>query len=159
MSTQRVSNIKIPMFDKVNYNLWKRKMLLFLRTANTGYDNILKNGISIPLKIVHEHMEDGILIPHQAVVKDPSEYTDEERELVSLDTSLQLILVEFLDPIMYNHVVNCESAKQIWDTIEILNEGTEEVRENRLEILTSQYEHFNHYQAKVSHMFLRNTTN
>ena len=43
---------------------------------------------------------------------------------------------------MYNHVVNCKDAKHIWDTIETINEGTEEVRENRMEILTSEYEHF-----------------
>ena len=43
---------------------------------------------------------------------------------------------------MYNHVVNCKDAKHIWETIETINEGTEEVRENRLEILTSEYEHF-----------------
>ena len=43
---------------------------------------------------------------------------------------------------MYNHVVNCKDARHIWETIETINEGTEEVRENRLEILTSEYEHF-----------------
>ena len=31
---------------------------------------------------------------------------------------------------MYNHVVNCKDAKHIWETIETINEGTEEVREN-----------------------------
>ena len=43
---------------------------------------------------------------------------------------------------MYNHVVNCKDAKHIWDTIETINEEIEEVRENRLEIFTSEYEHF-----------------
>ena len=43
---------------------------------------------------------------------------------------------------MYNHVVNYKDAKHIWEIIETINEGTEEVRENRLEILTSEYEHF-----------------
>ena len=43
---------------------------------------------------------------------------------------------------MYNQVVNCTDAKHILDTIETINEGTEEVRENKLEILTSEYEHF-----------------
>ncbi|KAK1356874.1 hypothetical protein POM88_050130 [Heracleum sosnowskyi] len=43
---------------------------------------------------------------------------------------------------MHNHVLNCATSKHIWDTIEIINEGTEEVRENKLEILTSSYEHF-----------------
>ena len=51
-------------------------------------------------------------------------------------------MVESLDPIMYNHVVNYKDAKLIWETIETINEGTEEVRENRLEILTSEYENF-----------------
>ena len=69
-------------------------------------------------------------------------YTADEKEDASLDINLQLILVESLDPIMYNHVVNCKDAKHIWETIETINEGTEEVRENRLEILTSEYEHF-----------------
>ena len=30
----------------------------------------------------------------------------------------------------------------MWDTIELIMEGTEEVKENRLDILTSQYEAF-----------------
>ncbi|KAK1387873.1 hypothetical protein POM88_016051 [Heracleum sosnowskyi] len=74
--------------------------------------------------------------------KDPKEYTPDEKEDVTLDSCLQLILIESLDPIMHNHVLNCETAKHIWGTIEIINEGTEEVRESMLEILTSQYEHF-----------------
>lgn len=61
---------------------------------------------------------------------------------IALDLNLQLILVESLDAIMYNHVVNCKDAKHIWDTIITINEGTKKVRENRLEILTSEYEHF-----------------
>ena len=43
---------------------------------------------------------------------------------------------------MYNHVVNHKDANHIWETIETINEGTEEVRENILEILTFEYEHF-----------------
>ncbi|MGI4673347.1 hypothetical protein ACR2XN_28175 [Klebsiella pneumoniae] len=73
---------------------------------------------------------------------DPKTYTADEKEDASLDNSLQLILVESLDSVMFTHVVNCKNAKHIWETIEIINEGTEEVRENRLQILTSQYEHF-----------------
>ena len=43
---------------------------------------------------------------------------------------------------MYNNIVNCDTAKQIWDKIEILCEGTEEVRSNQRRILVSQYEGF-----------------
>ena len=43
---------------------------------------------------------------------------------------------------MLNKVINCSSSKHMWDTIELLMEGTAEVKENRLDILTSQYEAF-----------------
>ncbi|KAL8154998.1 hypothetical protein AgCh_000387 [Apium graveolens] len=43
---------------------------------------------------------------------------------------------------MYNNIVNCYTAKQIWKGIEILCEGTEEVRSNQRRILISQYEGF-----------------
>ena len=36
--------VKVPKFDKENYNLWKIKMLLFIKAANPLYPDILKNG-------------------------------------------------------------------------------------------------------------------
>ena len=83
-----------------------------------------------------------LLVLQRTYPKGPADYTADEKEDASLDINLQLILVESLDPIMYNHVVNCKDGKHIWEIIETINEGTEEVRENRLEILTSEYEHF-----------------
>ena len=143
MSTQRVSSVKIPLFDKENYGLWKKNMMLFLQVANPKYLGVLKNGPKIPMVIVAESIENNIVvIAARTYPKDPADYTADEREDASLDINMQLILVESLDPIMYNHVVNYKDAKHIWDTIETINEGTEEVRENRLEILTSEYEHF-----------------
>ena len=59
-----------------------------------------------------------------------------------MDKSLKLILVESLDLVMYNNIVNCTSGKQIWEIIEILCEGTTEVKDNQKQILVSQYESF-----------------
>ena len=38
---------------------------------------------------------------------------------------------------MLNQVINCSSAKHMWDTIELLMEGTAEVKENMSYILPS----------------------
>ena len=48
MTTQRLSSFKIPMFDKENYRLWKKKMTLFLQVANPKYLGVLNNGHKIP---------------------------------------------------------------------------------------------------------------
>jgi len=131
-------------------------MLLFLRAANKKYINILTKGLSPPMNIILEHTEDGVTIPHRTYLKTPTEFSDEDNELINLDVTLQLILIESLDPIMYNNVVNCTSAKQIWDTLQIINEGSEEVRENKKEILVAQYEQFGSNPGEgISEVFIR----
>ncbi|XP_074327569.1 uncharacterized protein LOC141665482 [Apium graveolens] len=50
--------------------------------------------------------------------------------------------MESRDDDMSHQIVVCENAKHMWQTIELLMEGTEDVRENRLDILTTQYEAF-----------------
>ena len=111
--------------------------------VNPKYLGVLKNGPKIPMVIVEERIKNNVVVSAvRTYPKDPADYTADEKEDASLDINLQLILVKSLDPIMYNHVVNCKDAKHIWETIVTINEGTEEVRENRLEILTSEYEHF-----------------
>ena len=143
MSTQKVGTVKIPLFDKENYIMWKKKMLLFLQVANPKYLDVLKKGPKIPMVIEPEVIEDNVVITKsRTYTKDPNDYTAAEKEEASMDASLQLILVDSLDPLMNRHVMNCKDSKHIWETIEVINEGTEEVRENKLEILTSEYEHF-----------------
>ena len=85
---------------------------------------------------------DVVITKARTYAKEPEDFTPAEKEEASLDVSLQLILVDSLDPLMNRHVMNCKNSKHIWETIEVINEGTKEVRENKLEILTSEYEHY-----------------
>ena len=50
MSSQKNCNVKIPKFDKDNYNLWKMKMMLFMKATNPMFPDILKNGPFVPLE-------------------------------------------------------------------------------------------------------------
>ena len=118
-------------------------MTLFLHVANTKYLGVLKNGPEIPMVIKPESIENNVVVVvARTYPKDPSEYTPDGKEDASLDINMQLIQVESMDPIMYNHVVNYKDVKHIWETIDTINGGTEDVRENIMEILTSEYEHF-----------------
>ena len=75
MSTQKISSIKIPPFSQEHFGLWKRHMFLFLRTANRKYIGILDKGVTTPMNVILAHEEDGVLIPHQVILKELSEYT------------------------------------------------------------------------------------
>ena len=143
MTTQKVGAVKIPLFDKVNYEMWKKKMLLFLRVANPKYIDVLMNGPKIPMVTEMQVVVDNVVIsPAKHYPKDPKDYTADEKEDSLLDAHLQLILIDCFDTLMNSHVLNCKDAKQMWTTMEIVNEGTEEVRENKMEILVTDYEHF-----------------
>ncbi|XP_074383251.1 uncharacterized protein LOC141724864 [Apium graveolens] len=50
MSSQKVGNIKVPQFDKSRYNLWKKKMLLYIRASNPEYMKVLREGRHVPMK-------------------------------------------------------------------------------------------------------------
>ena len=115
---------------------------LFIRTTNSDYLKILKNGPFVPMKIIPETTVDGVRVPQRSTPKHPTEFTDSEKEVVALDTSLQLISVDYMDSDMFHQILNCTSAKHLWDTIELIMEGTEEVKENQLDILMSPYEAF-----------------
>ena len=135
MSSQKVGSIKVPKFDKENYNLWKKKMTLYLKATNPDYMEILTDGPHKP-----EMMDPGNEI--YTIPKPKSQWTAKEKELVALDDSLQLILVDSMDSDMCHQILVCKSGKHMWDTIELFMEGTEDVRQNRLDMLTTQYESF-----------------
>ena len=79
--------------------------------ANPLYIQILKNGPSNPMVRVEKSKDGDMVIPAHYAPKDPSEYTEPEKEKVSLDSGLQLILIESLDNVIYNNIVNCDTAK------------------------------------------------
>lgn len=74
--------------------------------------------------------------------KEQSVYNESNKEKVALDGCLQLIIIELMDLSMFGNIIIFESARRMWDHIEVLCEGIEEVRENKRQILVSQYEAF-----------------
>ncbi|KAK1365621.1 hypothetical protein POM88_041182 [Heracleum sosnowskyi] len=137
------AGIKVPPFTRDDFGLWKMKMLLFIKASNLLYIGILENGLFVPMKPVSESTApDGSRIPQGTQPKDITEYTDSDKELIRLDTGLMLILADSADKEMRYQLMNCTSGKHMWDTINLIMEGTEDVQENRLDMLTSQYEAF-----------------
>lgn len=55
---------------------------------------------------------------------------------------------------MSHQIMVCKSTKHMWETIELIMEGTIEVKENRLDLLTLQYEAFKSLpDESITHVF------
>ena len=52
------------------------------------------------------------------------------------------ILFNGVDGDMFDNIINCKTAKEVWDTIQIICVGIEQVRENKMQLFIQQYEHF-----------------
>ena len=122
------TGVKIPVLDKDNYFHWKVKIHLHLMSLDEGYVNCIEKGLHVPRKATTGVGQDGETTT-RTVVKPPSEWTLEDTEEVHKDKKTMNILFNGLDQDMFNNVINCTTSKEMWDTIQPLYEGTEQVRE------------------------------
>lgn len=98
----------------------------------------------------------GELILSHWVSKKAIHFTESKKEKVALDDCFQLIIIVSLDNDMHKSIVTCESAKEIREWIELLCEGTVDVRKNQRQIFVSQYEAFTTYPIEgLSEVFER----
>ena len=69
-------------------------------------------------------------------------YDEANRKKIEKGFKAKTLLVSGIGPDEYNRVSACESAKEIWDYLKTAHEGAEQVKESRIDMLTSRYENF-----------------
>ena len=109
----------------------------------------IEKGPYVPMKLVTGINPDGTIAADKFIPKVASEYTEEYEKKVHKDKKAMNILFNGFDKDMFDNVINCTTSKEAWDTIQILYEGTEQVRENKMQLLTQQYEHFHFKQSET----------
>ena len=78
-----------------------------------------------------------ILVP-----KPRQKYDEADRKKIEKGFKAKTLLVCGIGPYEYNRVSACESAKEIWDSLLTAHEGTEQVKESKIDMLTSRYDNF-----------------
>ncbi|XP_075104786.1 uncharacterized protein LOC142178893 [Nicotiana tabacum] len=76
------------------------------------------------------------------VPKDRKEYNDIDRKAVEKNYGAKKILVCGIGPDEYNRVSACDTAKEIWEVLQTAHEGTTQVKQSKIDILTTEYELF-----------------
>ena len=81
MSSQKIGSIKVPPFDRVNYNLWEKKMTLYIRASNPKYEEYLRMGPFVLMKIVPEISEGDVRVLLRFTLKELSEFSDSRKKI------------------------------------------------------------------------------
>ncbi|MQM21658.1 hypothetical protein Taro_054702 [Colocasia esculenta] len=107
-----------PLFDGEDYAYWKTRMEYFLQ----GHDYQIWSIV-----------EEGDLL----VTNEKNQWTDDDRKKVSLNCKAKSILCCALSKKEFNCVSACKSATEMWEKLRITYEGTDKVKETRIDILSS----------------------
>ncbi|GAV77226.1 UBN2 domain-containing protein, partial [Cephalotus follicularis] len=124
-------------------------MTIFLQSLDYQLWHIIVNGPRMPTRTI-----EGVVYP-----KPENEYNDNDFRMLQLNSKSKHVLFCAVGPNEFNRISSCDSAKQMWDLIEVTYEGTNQVKESKISMLVHEYELFvMHDNECISDMFSRFTT-
>ncbi|VFQ65571.1 unnamed protein product, partial [Cuscuta campestris] len=144
--TEGQSTTRPPLFDGTNYSYWKERMRIFIQSNDYKLWLIVKNGCGVLMKKVGE-----VIVP-----KTEEEFTDEDCKKMVLNAKAINMIYCSVNADDYRKISRCETAKQMWEKLEVTYEGTAQVREAKIDHLTHEYELFSMKEnEKIEEMFER----
>ncbi|GAV79708.1 zf-CCHC domain-containing protein/UBN2 domain-containing protein [Cephalotus follicularis] len=124
-------------------------MTIFLQSLDYQLWHIIVNGPRMPTRTI-----EGVVSP-----KPENEYNDNDFRMLQLNSKAKHVLFCVVGPNEFNPISSCDSAKEMWDLLEVTYEGTNQVKESKIIMLVHVYELFMMYNDKsISDMFTRFTT-
>ena len=121
-----------PLFNGSNYTYWKARMCIFIQALDYDLWSVIINGPHTPTVIIN-----GIPTPKQE-----KDWDDSDKKLVQLNAKAMNVLYCALDANEFNWISTCSSVKKIWDRLEVIHEGTNQVKESKINMLVHNYELF-----------------
>jgi len=116
---------KPPLFCGFNYKYWKSKMKIFIESIDQGIWDAIENGPFIP----------RIEKAGSFTRKSWSQWINEESEKAKFECISKNIITSVVNSNEVFRISHCESGKEIWDTLEVIHEGTNENEEKVLSML------------------------
>ncbi|XP_070020558.1 uncharacterized protein LOC142178480 [Nicotiana tabacum] len=81
-----------------------------------------------------------------AVPKTRKEHNDADRKTIEKNFKAKKILICGIGLDEYNRISACQSAKEIWEALQTAHEGTTQVKQSKINMLTTEYEFFKMYE-------------
>ncbi|MQM19815.1 hypothetical protein Taro_052829 [Colocasia esculenta] len=108
-----------PLFDGEDYAYWKTRMEYFLQGLDYQIWSIV---------------EEGDLL----VTNEKNQWTDDDRKKISLNCKAKSILCCAFSKKEFNCVSTCKSTMEMWEKLRITYDGTDKVKETRIDILSGR---------------------
>ncbi|GJS92203.1 hypothetical protein Tco_0774839 [Tanacetum coccineum] len=132
-----------PMLVESDYESWKIRIHRYIRGKPNGklIWKSIQNGPTPHPMITDPPPTDSAAVPAPREKLD-SEFSEEENKLEMADTQAEIILSQGLPRHIFNNLNQTSTAKEIWDNVEMLMQGSGRTIQQRKEDLFDEYERF-----------------
>ena len=99
---------------------------------------IIENGDNVPAieQLVPHVIADPDQAPLVVVRVIPrKQWTDQHKMTVQMNVKAKYLLTCALSKSEYDKIISCDSAKEIWDRLQTLHEGIDQVKETKINML------------------------
>ena len=136
----------VPILDRYsNFDIWKIRFQAYATMVYPETSWILENG---PIVIKEpnpkyvtprregnaRNQDDELATVPEFIVKHPEKYTPEDRRRSFLDLVIKERLLQALSDSTVNRVKHLTTAKEIWDKLCEMHEGSEDIKSSKLDI-------------------------
>ncbi|XP_069150771.1 uncharacterized protein [Solanum lycopersicum] len=142
---ERQSSNRPPHLNGHFYSLWNVRMHYYFMAKDSELWDIVLDGPFVPT-MEEKDGEKTILFP-----KSTQKYDEADRKKIEKGFKAKTLLVCGIGPYEYNRVSACESAKEVLDCLKTAHEGTEQVKQSKIDMLTSRYENFKMKEGETIH--------
>ncbi|XP_075082561.1 uncharacterized protein LOC142166868 [Nicotiana tabacum] len=128
------STYRPPRFNEKYYGWWKTRMHDFIMAEDSELWDVICDEPFVLTKNLGD--------PTVAIPKTRKEFNDADRKAIEKNFRAKKILVCGIGPDKYNKISACQSAKEIWEALQTAHEGTTQVKQSKIDMLTTEYELF-----------------
>jgi len=118
------SIIRPPYFNGQHYGWWKNRMENYIQAEDYELWMLIKNGPLIPMKVKEDRTK---------VKKALEEFDSNDFKMMEKNAKAKKFLYFGLGPDEYTRISECESAKDIWEALQVAHEGTNQVKQSHIE--------------------------
>ncbi|WP_375618919.1 hypothetical protein, partial [Bartonella sp. AC134YNZD] len=136
------STNKPPFFNGTNYTYWRTRMEIYMcaheldawKSIFSGYTPPMKDRYPVTTATTSTTSD---LVPKTLLELDPNETRD-----FQANKKAMYAIICAIDSNEYNKISGCDTAKEMWDKLEVMHVGTNLVKESKINMLTREYELF-----------------
>ncbi|GJR84363.1 hypothetical protein Tco_0155148, partial [Tanacetum coccineum] len=151
------SDTRPPMLDRTDFDSWQQRIRLYCLGKDNG-ENIMKSITEGPFQMgmfiqtIAEETEGALQLgPERARVF--TDLTAEEKERYKVDIRATNILLQGIPKDIYTLINHYTDAKDIWDNVKIILEGSKLTKDDRETQLYDEFERFLQIKGETIHVY------